>query len=107
MYRFRQFLDSLEHYELAYLKQKIEKGKIDVVKEMQQKLKEHERTHAKDCATCSSELDPFNANSYTILFGPEDFKKKASFCGLDCLEYFLISMKKGSKAEKTKSSDAS
>jgi len=100
MYRFRQFLDNLEHYELLSLKQKIEKGKLDVIKEIQQKIREHERKHAKDCVTCSNSLDPYNVNNYTILFGTEDFKKKASFCGLDCLEYFLINIKQIKEGDK-------
>ncbi|MEK6845289.1 MAG: hypothetical protein AABY26_00905, partial [Nanoarchaeota archaeon] len=87
-------LGSLEHYELTALKQQIEKGKLDIVREIQEKVKEHEKQHAKDCATCSSILDPYNTNNYTIIFGPDDFRKKASFCGIDCLEYFLLNLKK-------------
>mgnify|MGYP001299537363 CR=1 FL=1 len=93
MYRFKQFLEALEHYELIHLKKQVEQGKLDVVKEVQHKIKEHEKKHAADCATCSNDLKPYNSNNYTIMFGSEDFKKKASFCGLDCLEYFLINLK--------------
>ena len=99
MYRFKQFLNSLEHYELVKLKQQLEKGNFDVVKEIQKKIKEHEKNHANYCATCSNDLDPFNTNNYTLLFGPEDFKKKASFCGLDCLEYFLLNLKQLKKGD--------
>ena len=99
MYRFRQFLGSLEHYELNALKQQVEKGKLDIVKEINEKIKEHEKQHAKDCATCSNSLDPYNTNNYTIMFGQEDFKKKASFCGIDCLEYFLSNLKKIKKGD--------
>ena len=84
----------LEHYELVRLKQQIKKGNIDILKEIKEKIKEHEKSHEKYCVTCSNELDLYNTNNYTIMFGPEDFKKKASFCGLDCLEYFLTSLKK-------------
>ena len=63
MYRFRQFLDNLEHYELLSLKQKIEKGKLDVIKEIQTKIKEHEKKHAKDGVTCSNSLEHYNVNS--------------------------------------------
>jgi len=101
MYRFKQFLDSLEHYELTELKQQIEKGKLDIIKEVQEKIKEREKSHAKDCATCSNSLDPYNTNCYTIMFGPDDFKKKASFCGLDCLEYFLINLKQIKSSKNT------
>ena len=94
MYKLREFLNSLEHYELMHLRQQLEKGKISIVKEIQEKIKELEKQHGSICATCSNNLDPYNTNSYTIMFGPEDFKKKASFCGVDCLEYFLTQLKK-------------
>ena len=101
MYRFRQFLSTLEHYELTDLKQQIEKGKLDIVKEIQEKVKEHEKQHAKECAACSNSLDPYNTNNYTIIFGPDDFRKKASFCGIDCLEYFLLNLKKIKKGDES------
>lgn len=104
MYRFTKFLSSLEHYELVRLKKELEKGTIDVEKEIQQNIREHEKKHSNYCTTCSNSLDFYNANNYTIIFGPEDFRKKASFCGLDCLEYFLIKLKQlrkeGKNAEK-------
>jgi|TARA_B100001964_G_C14176532_1_gene574075 hypothetical protein len=88
-----KFLDTLEHYELVRLKQGMEKGNIDIEKTIQQKIKEHEKKHAKSCTTCSNAIDSYNTNNYTVIFGPGDFRKKASFCGLDCLEYFLIKLK--------------
>ena len=100
MYRFTRFLSSLEHYELVRLKQEIEKGNLDMEKEIQENIKERERKHSKFCTTCSNDLDLYNTNNYTIVFGPDDFKKKASFCGLDCLEYFLIKLKQMKKSEK-------
>ncbi len=100
MYRFMKFLDSLEHYELVKLKQGLEKGTLNVAKSIQEKIKEHEKKHSNYCTTCSSTLDYYNPNNYTIIFGPEDFKKKASFCGLDCLEYFLIKLKQMKKESK-------
>ena len=83
----------LEHYELVKLKQEMENGNLDVEKEVQENIKELEKKQAKYCGTCSNTLNLYNTNNYTIIFGPEDFKKKASFCGLDCLEYFLIKLK--------------
>ena len=38
------------------------------------------------CATCSSAL---NAEEYVLMFGRNEIKKKAYFCGLDCMEYFF------------------
>jgi hypothetical protein len=97
MYRLREFLDSLEHYELVKFKQELEKGTLNLGKALQEKIKENEKNHAKCCTTCSNSLDPYNTNNYTLIFGPDDFMKKASFCGLDCLEYFLIKLKQMKK----------
>lgn len=108
MYRFMRFLDSLEHYELIRLRQEMEKGTLDIPKSVQKKIKEHEKRHSGYCTTCSNTLDLYNTNNYTIIFGPEDFRKKASFCGLDCLEYFLIKLKQMKKGtEKTEFSGTS
>jgi hypothetical protein len=93
MHRLTKFLSSLEHYELVKLKNEIDKGLLDVDNEIQGYIKDHEKKHARYCTTCSNDLDTYNTNNYTLIFGPEDFMKKASFCGLDCLEYFFTKLK--------------
>ena len=100
LYRFKEFLDSLEHYELVKIKQDLDKGSIDLGKSIQNKINELERRHSKFCVTCSNNLDPYNSSSFTLLFGPEDFKKKASFCGSDCLVYFLTKLKQVQKGDR-------
>ena len=100
MYNLKKFLGSLEHYELVRLKQQIEKGNLDIEKEIRESIMEHEKKHGKFCATCSNAMDPYNTSNYTIVFGPDDFRKKASFCGLDCLEYFLINLKQIKRSDK-------
>ena len=100
MYRLKEFLDSLEHYELVQLKQSLDKGNLDMGKAIQERINEHEKNHAKFCVTCSNTLDPYNTSNYTIVFGPDDFRKKASFCGLDCMEYFLINLKQIKRGDK-------
>ena len=77
MYRLKEFLNSLEHYELVKLKQNLEKGTLDIGKALQEKIKENEKKHAISCTTCSNTLDPYNTNNYTLIFGPDDFRKKA------------------------------
>jgi hypothetical protein len=100
MYRLKKFLGNLEHYELIRLKQDIDKGNLNIEKEIKDSIREKERNHSSLCATCTNILDTYNSNNYTIIFGREDFKKKASFCGLDCLEYFLIKLKQIKRGEK-------
>ena len=100
MYRLKEFLSNLEHYELVMLKQQIEKGNLNIEKEIQEQIKQLEKRHSGSCATCTNALDPYNSNNYTVIFGPDDFRKKASFCGLDCLEYFLINLKQIKRGDK-------
>jgi len=76
MYSLKKFLDGLEHYELVRLKQQIEKGNLDIEKEIRESIMEHEKKHGKFCATCSNTMDPYNTSNYTIVFGPDDFRKK-------------------------------
>ena len=47
----------------------------------------------KICPTCGSSIKE-NEAPFTLLFGPVDFKKKASFCGLDCLSFFIKKLEK-------------
>ncbi|MBW2976906.1 hypothetical protein KY347_05660 [Candidatus Woesearchaeota archaeon] len=100
MQRFIEFLNSLEHYELVQLRHELKKGSVDLAKLIKEKIREQEKKHLRYCVTCSNNLDPYSTNSYTLIFGPDDFRKKASFCGLDCLEYFLEKLKQMKEGEK-------
>ncbi len=53
----------------------------------------------KECAVCGSEIKDFG--HYSIEFG-ENIRKKANFCGLDCLSEFIEELKyaKGLKQKK-------
>ena len=52
---------------------------------LSERIKELE-SNGNRCATCSSAL---NAEEYVLMFGRNEIKKKAYFCGLDCMEYFF------------------
>jgi len=93
MYRIQQFLNSLDQSELQQLKEKLDEGKLDLGREIKKRMIEYQQKHAKICAGCSSDINPESTNNYSLLLGPDDFKKKASFCGMDCLEYFLSHLK--------------
>ena len=41
----------------------------------------------KICPTCGRTLE--EEPPYILVFGPSDFKKKAGFCGTDCLSFFV------------------
>ena len=91
--RFEEVFDILDYDELMRFKNDFDSGAIAIKKSLEEKIKKRLKEHEKVCAVCSNQLDFYKTNNYTILFGPDDFKKKASFCGLDCLEYFVIKLK--------------
>jgi len=91
-FRVRDVLDSVEETDLRKMQADLSKGGIFLKKLIDDKLKELENQKLGHCVTCGKEIVT-KEETYTLLFGPEDFKKKASFCELDCLEYFLTGLK--------------
>lgn len=91
--RFEDVMDVLDYNELMRFKNDLDSGAITLKKLLEEKIKKKLREHEKICATCSNNLNFYRSNNYTLIFGPDDFKKKASFCGLDCLEYFMTKLK--------------
>ena len=91
--RFEDIMEALDYNELMRFKTDFDGGAITLKKLLEEKIKSRLKEHEKICATCSNTLNFYKTNNYTLVFGPDDFKKKASFCGLDCLEYFIIKMK--------------
>lgn len=91
--RFEDVVDILDYNELMRFKNDLDNGAITLKKLLEERIKKRLKEHEKICATCSNELKFYNTSNYTMVFGPDDFKKKASFCGLDCLEYFIIKLK--------------
>lgn len=107
--RFEEVIDILDYNELMRFKNDLDSGAITLKKLLEEKIKQKLKEHEKICATCSSELNFYKTSNYTLVFGPDDFKKKASFCGLDCLEYFikkLNDMKTKPKEDNVSKSDS-
>ena len=91
-HKFKEFLENLDYNDLLeFQKQMKEKGS-----DMRTVLDNHidvvERMSSRVCATCGNELNA-NTKNLTLHFGPEDFKKKASFCAFDCLDFFMEQLK--------------
>jgi len=91
--RFEDLIDVLDYNELMRFKNDLDSGAVTLKRLLEEKIKRKLKEHEKICATCSNNLNFYKSNNYTLVFGPDDFKKKASFCGLDCLEYFITKLK--------------
>jgi hypothetical protein len=91
--KFEEVMDILDYSELLRFKNDLDTGAVILKKALEEKIKKKLKEHEKICSTCSNTLNFYKTNNYTLIFGPDDFKKKASFCGLDCLEYFINKLK--------------
>src|SRR3989344_1749519 len=89
MKKMEEAIAELEFNELIRLKKDLDNGAVDLRKTLQQRIKYKEFMHEHHCHTCLAEIDGYSKNTFTLIFGSQDFRKKASFCALDCMQYFL------------------
>ena len=92
--KFNELLEKLDYADLARLQKDLHSGGADLKRMVNEKVRHAVENQSRICVTCGTAINPFNINDYSLVFGPHDFKKRASFCALDCLEYFLRGLKK-------------
>ncbi|HIH39282.1 TPA: hypothetical protein HA219_00970 [Candidatus Woesearchaeota archaeon] len=91
-HKFKEFLENLDYNEVLDLKKQIKEPSSAIKDVLANHIDVIERMNSRICATCGNQLN-INTKNLTLHFGPEDFKKKASFCAFDCLEFFLQQLK--------------
>lgn len=91
-HKFKEFLENLEYNEVLDFKKQIKEGNSTIKEVLNNHLDVMERMNSRVCATCGNQLN-LDTKNLVLHFGPEDFKKKASFCAFDCLEFFLQQLK--------------
>ncbi|MBN2454717.1 hypothetical protein JXB11_04185 [Candidatus Woesearchaeota archaeon] len=94
MKKVRQAIESLGYEDLINIQKDILTGSTKLRGIISSKLKDIEEAECRICATCGSTIKIKESDNFTIIFGPPDFKKRASFCALDCMEYFITSLKR-------------
>ncbi len=83
----------LNYEELIDLQRDLFGGGTQFKQLVSNKIKEVNESQTKICATCGSSVNMRENYEYTLIFGSKDLKKRASFCAVDCLEYFFIQLK--------------
>lgn len=78
------FVDGLSNEELSELSEKIEEG---FLKNYLQKRMVELANPMMVCPVCEKQVS--EEEDLLIQFGPKGFRKKARFCGHDCLAYFF------------------
>ena len=92
--KLKDAIGSLDYDDLVTLNQDLREGGHEVRSMVEQNIIDKERESGKTCHVCSSEIDPQASQNYTITLGPEGLRRKASFCALDCLKFFITNIEK-------------
>ena len=87
MNRLNTIISSMSQKDLKSVEKDLYEGNIG--KLIKNRLNEFESDVI--CPTCGN-IE--NKARYTLIFGRDDFKKKANFCGLDCLRFFVEKLEK-------------
>ena len=89
MNKLNKIMEKMNEEDLLRIQKDLEAGNVHRV--IKKKLDDlYIEKVNKVCPVCNS---PINEESFTLFFGPKDFRKKASFCAFDCLEYFINQLK--------------
>lgn len=88
MERINKVIERLSFEELREFHDHLEPGEV---KNLVVNKLERFKNSNKVCPVCNA---PIGDDGFILVFGPSGFKKKATFDGVDCLEYFLYNMRK-------------
>ena len=88
-----EIIDMLNYEELVDLQRDLFGGGGSIKQVVNNRIKEVNDSQTKVCATCGGTVNLSVNHEYTLIFGPKDLKKRASFCAVDCLEYFFVQLK--------------
>lgn len=83
----------LNYEELVDLQRDLFGGGATIKQVVSNRIREVNDSQTRVCATCGNTVNLSLNHEYTLIFGPKDLKKRASFCAVDCLEYFFIQLK--------------
>jgi hypothetical protein len=102
--RLKDAISSVDYHELVDFHEDLENGAIATKQLVKETILAKEKEMGKMCHVCQSEIDPHSTHNYTLLLGPEGLRRKASFCALDCLKYFLSDIERRQEEFKRKNS---
>jgi hypothetical protein len=94
--RIYDMIRSLDEEELAALHKDLEGGGSQIHRIVQEYVQQKEEGN-KICAGCNREIEHAEDSTMVLVFGPKGFRKKATFCAADCLQYFVCQLKKTKK----------
>lgn len=92
MNKLSKLITEMEYEDLKLIKKDLDEGNITKI--LESKINEYENKKETICPVCHNVLNNPDNETFTLIFGEKGFRKKATFCATDCLEYFLSHIKK-------------
>lgn len=93
MNKLARIINELEYEEVKLIKKDIDTGNMENLINARLKKFEEEKAAA-ICPICSTPINNPENGALTLFFGPKNFRKKATFEAIDCMEYFTQHLKK-------------
>jgi hypothetical protein len=87
--KIKDAIGSMDYHDLVELHEDLGNGGHVTRELVKGVILDKEKEMGRLCHVCQSEIDPHSTTNYTLLLGPEGLRRKASFCALDCLKYFI------------------
>lgn len=94
----REFIDAADEDELYKLQYDLSNGSQGLKKLVDDKIKLVENEPKRQCTVCGEDLIA-KEGTYSLIFTHDKLKKKASFCAIDCMEFFVSKLKKSGEIE--------
>ena len=92
MNKLSKMIFEMEYEDLKLIKKDLDEGNISRI--IEQKIKEKEQKKEIICPVCHNSFQDADDNTFTLTFGEKSFRRKATFCATDCLEYFISHIKR-------------
>ncbi|MCA9478263.1 MAG: hypothetical protein KC535_03900 [Nanoarchaeota archaeon] len=90
MNKLAKLMESMTYEDLLLLQKDFERGNLHSI--LEKRIKERQANRITLCPVCSSPVK--EGEGYHLQFGDPSLRKKATFDGIDCLQYFLTKIKK-------------
>jgi hypothetical protein len=97
MNKLPQLIENMTYSDLLALQKDLRVGNLDRL--ISKRMEDIKPTQTKCCPVCNISVS--QDTHLTLIFGPADFRQKASFDGPDCLIYFLDQIRKKEEKETT------
>ncbi len=103
MQKLKDFVLGWSYYDIKSMQHDLQGGGKKTLSIVNDILQSYEEKENAVCVVCGNPIFEPDENTYTLIFGHKDLRKRASFCAQDCMEYFFKDLREKRKKQIIKS----